>query len=176
MHHLRGVQRHVPLRGGLQRVHPEDEGRGQERREPVVLGLGLRAGRFNGVLGPDSKRLSRLDRVETRGDKIVAHFAQFRLELSVNGDHMDGDVFISGSSEPGRLTATRTGPALLSDGIPPLPFEGNERSERVLELRAAIEGRDPNAAQQFWLELEHFIRRGDQILAATADDMGQIMP
>jgi len=29
---------------------------------------------------------------------------------------------------------------------------------------------------QFRLELEHFVRRGDQILAAAAQDMGQIMP
>jgi enterochelin esterase family protein len=124
---------------------------GNGRIEPLYLILIQRGSALRGTLGPDAPNQSRFADGAVMEDVARFNFGQLSITLRLKGSAVEGEANREGRSTPdGKLAATRVAELTVDDRVPPLDYEGDDRSPRLLALRDAVARGEKDATDKFW--------------------------
>jgi len=124
---------------------------GPTQTQPVYLILSQHGTVLTGSAGNDERGQSAI-----RNGILTAGGVQFEvgavsMRLHLNGEALEGTG--SRDGQPGMVatvTFRRAGELTMEDILPPLVYEGADRSPRILELRRSVLTRGPTASEDFW--------------------------
>ena len=130
---------------------------GKEVSNSLFVVLIPKGAELSGRAGPNAERLFPFDGGVVEGvtvswdQKVQLNGAIFRLSLK--GNRLEGEMKPNANAKPLAVSLERVGDLTISDLVPQLPFEGDVRSPRMVQLRKDLLDGKTEALTLFWQEM-----------------------
>jgi len=126
---------------------------GSIQKEPFYLVIVQRGTNFTGSAGDNATSQFPFSNGVILTSNYLFTVADWKTRLSLAGTNLNGTALREGSPAM-TISVHRVADLSMDDRIPPLPYEGSERSERILRLRQAFENGNKSEVEAFWKEVE----------------------
>jgi enterochelin esterase-like enzyme len=124
---------------------------GRVQTQPLYLILSQQGSALTGSAGADERSQSAIRNGRVIADEFVFQVGAVSVRLHFNGALLEG---VGSRADDARVTATitvtRVSDNTLEDRLPPLLYEGSDRSPRMLALREAVQTRGSAVVEDFW--------------------------
>src|SRR5207249_11698209 len=123
---------------------------GTVQTQPLYLILRQQDSVLTGTAGADERSQNVIRNGRVIADEFVFQVGAVSVRLHFNGALLEGvGSRADDASMTATISATRVSDNTLEDRLPPLLYEGSERSLRMLALREAVQTKGPAVLEDF---------------------------